>query len=60
VLLYDADLIEQAASTPNEQDLYEEQLKMFLEPHDPEVIAEARRQGIPENWLESREKITCL
>ncbi|MBP8111507.1 MAG: nitrate reductase subunit beta [Agitococcus sp.] len=56
VLLYDADLIEQAASTPNEQDLYEEQLKMFLDPHDPKVIAEARRQGIPENWLESAKK----
>jgi nitrate reductase beta subunit len=56
VLLYDADLIEQAASTPNEQDLYEEQLKMFLDPHDPKVIAEARRQGSPENWLESAKK----
>ena len=56
VLLYDADLIEQAASTPNEQDLYEEQLKMFLDPHDPKVIAEARRQGIAENWLESAKK----
>ncbi|MDO9178278.1 MAG: nitrate reductase subunit beta [Agitococcus sp.] len=56
VLLYDADLIEHAASTANEQDLYEEQLKMFLDPHDPEVIAEARRQGIPENWLESAKK----
>jgi nitrate reductase beta subunit len=53
VLLYDADRIEAAASVANEQDLYEAQLKCFLDPHDPEVIAEARRQGIPESWLES-------
>src|SRR5690606_32453594 len=34
-----------------EQDLYQAQLDIFLDPHDPEVIAEARRQGIPEDWL---------
>jgi nitrate reductase beta subunit len=56
VLLYDADLIEQAASTANEQDLYEEQLKCFLDPHSPAVIAEARKQGIPESWLEAARK----
>jgi nitrate reductase beta subunit len=52
-MLYDADRIEQAASTPNEQDLYEAQLGIFLDPHDPEVIAAARREGIPEDWLEA-------
>ena len=52
VILYDADRIEQAASTPNEQDLYEAQLGVFLNPHDPAVIAQARADGIPENWLE--------
>jgi nitrate reductase beta subunit len=53
VLLYDADRIEEAASTENEQDLYEAQLGVFLDPNDPEIIAEARRQGIPEDWLKS-------
>ncbi|NOZ33237.1 MAG: nitrate reductase subunit beta [Alphaproteobacteria bacterium] len=53
VLLYDADRIEEAASTPNEQDLYEAQLSVFLDPNDPEVIAAARAEGIPEAWLES-------
>jgi nitrate reductase beta subunit len=53
VLLYDADKIEQAASVADEQDLYEAQLGLFLDPHDPDVIAEARRQGIPDSWLES-------
>ncbi len=53
VLLYDADKIEEAASTPDEQDLYEAQLSVFLDPNDPEVIAEARKQGIPEDWIKS-------
>jgi len=53
VLLYDADRLEEAASTPDEKDLYEAQLSLFLDPNDPEVIAEARQQGIPEDWLKS-------
>ncbi len=52
VVLYDADRIEQAASVPNEQDLYQAQLDIFLNPHDPAVIEQARRDGIAENWLE--------
>lgn len=56
VLLYDADKISEAASTANEQDLYEEQLKVFLDPHDPEVIEQARKDGIPDAWLESAKK----
>ena len=42
VVLYDADRIEEAASVPDEQDLYEAQLGVFLNPHDPAVIAQAR------------------
>ena len=53
VLLYDADRIEAAASVADEQALYQAQLDCFLDPHDPAVIAEARRQGIAESWLES-------
>lgn len=51
VMLYDADRIEAAASTKNEQDLYHEQLNIFLDPNDPQVIAAAREEGIPENWI---------
>ncbi|HTY70478.1 MAG TPA: nitrate reductase subunit beta [Alphaproteobacteria bacterium] len=51
VLLYDADRIETAASTEKETDLYREQLSLFLDPDDPEVIAQARRDGVPEAWL---------
>ncbi len=56
VLLYDADKIQEAASVPNEQDLYEAQLKVFLDPHSPQVQAEARKQGIPESWLQAAVK----
>mgnify|MGYP000911120090 CR=1 FL=1 len=56
VLLYDADKIEAAASTKNEKDLYQEQLNMFLDPNDPEVIRAARAEGIPESWLEAAKK----
>jgi nitrate reductase beta subunit len=53
VLLYDADRIEEAASVPAEQDLYQAQLDVFLDPHEPAVIEQARRDGVPENWLEA-------
>ncbi len=52
VVLYDADRIEEAASVPDEQDLYEAQLSVFLDPNDPKVIEQARADGIAENWLE--------
>lgn len=53
VMLYDADRIEQAASVENPEDLYQAQLDIFLNPHDPAVIEQARKDGIPENWLEA-------
>ncbi|AGH97653.1 nitrate reductase subunit beta [Micavibrio aeruginosavorus] len=56
VILYDADRIEEAASVENEEDLYEAQLGIFLNPHDPDVIAQARKDGIPDNWIEGAQK----
>ena len=53
VLLYDADGIEEAASVEDEQDLYEAQLKLFLDPHDPTVVEQARADGIADNWIEA-------
>ncbi len=45
VVLYDADRIEEAASVADEEDLYEAQLSVFLDPNDPRVIeAGARRR----------------
>ncbi|MDN5788319.1 nitrate reductase subunit beta [Pseudorhodobacter sp.] len=51
VMLYDADKIAAAASVENEKDLYDAQLNVFLDPNDPEVIAAARAEGVPEDWI---------
>jgi nitrate reductase beta subunit len=51
VMLYDADKIEEAANTANKMDLYDAQLGVFLDPRDPAVIAAARADGIPEDWI---------
>lgn len=56
VMFYDADRIEEAASTENPEDLYEAQCSIFLNPHDPEVIAQARKDGIPDNWIEGAQQ----
>ena len=53
VLLYDADKITEAAAIENPQDLYESQLGIFLNPHDPEVQAKALEQGIHVSWLDA-------
>jgi len=56
VMLYDADKIEEAASVENTQDLYDAQLGVFLDPNDPEVIAAARADGIPEDWIKGAQE----
>ena len=56
MLLYDADRIQQAASVEHDRDLYQAQLDLFLDPHDPQVIAQARADGIPDAWLEAARK----
>jgi nitrate reductase beta subunit len=56
VLLYDADKIGDAASVEREQDLYQSQLDVFLDPHDPAVQAEALAQGVPQSWLDAARK----
>lgn len=53
LFLYDADAVTAAASVPDEKDLYEAQMDLLLDPTDPEVIAAAREQGIPEDWLDA-------
>ncbi|MCO4322256.1 nitrate reductase subunit beta [Aliidiomarina quisquiliarum] len=56
VLLYDADKIQAAANTPNEKDLYQAQIDLFLDPFDPEVIAAAKKEGIADNWLKAAQR----
>ncbi|MFE6446228.1 nitrate reductase subunit beta [Nocardiopsis dassonvillei] len=53
VVLYDADRVREAASVADERDLYRAQLDVFLDPTDPAVRAAARRDGIPDRWVES-------
>jgi nitrate reductase / nitrite oxidoreductase, beta subunit len=53
LFLYDADRVTAAAATPNEKDLYAAQLDLILDPHDPQVVATARQQGIPADWLDA-------
>ncbi|WP_298309282.1 nitrate reductase subunit beta [Reyranella sp.] len=53
VMLYDADRIEQAASVADDKKLYDAQMGIFLDPNDETVIAQARRDGVPDAWLEA-------
>src|SRR5690606_4711107 len=48
---YDADRVAEAASTQDETGLYEAPRDIILDPHDPEVIAEARKAGIHHDWI---------
>jgi len=56
VLLYDADRIEEAASVADEKELYPAQLSVFLNPNDPAVLEQARRDGVPEAWLQAAQR----
>jgi nitrate reductase / nitrite oxidoreductase, beta subunit len=56
LILYDADKVLDAAATPGERDLYQAQLDVFLDPHDPGVQADARAAGIPGDWIEAAQR----
>ncbi|MEU0600212.1 nitrate reductase subunit beta [Streptomyces sp. NPDC006393] len=56
LVLYDADKVLQAATTPDDTDLYEAQRAVFLDPDDPEVVAAAERSGIPRDWIEAAQR----
>jgi nitrate reductase beta subunit len=53
LVLYDADRVEAAASTPDPKDLLNAQLEVFLDPEDPAVRRQASRDGIPDDWIEA-------
>ncbi len=53
LMLYDADAVGRAAAVPGETDLYEAQRSVFLDPHDPAVVAAARSAGIPDDWIDA-------
>ncbi len=56
VMLYDADKISEAAAADQTTDLYDAQLGVFLDPNDPEVIAAAKRDGVPQDWIKSAQE----
>ncbi|WP_206306756.1 nitrate reductase subunit beta [Streptomyces sp. F001] len=56
LVLYDADRVLDAASTPDDTGLYEAQREVFLDPHDPQVIAEAEKAGIPRDWIDAAQR----
>ena len=51
-LLYDAEHIDEYAAA-DEKKLYEKQLSMILDPHDPEVIKQATAQGVSYNFIKA-------
>ncbi|MET9887922.1 4Fe-4S dicluster domain-containing protein [Streptomyces sp. NPDC006430] len=56
LVLYDADKVLEAASTPNDTDLYEAQPGVFLDPNAPEVVRDAEKAGIPRDWIEAAQR----
>ena len=56
LFLYDADKVTAAASVENEHDLLDAQLDLLLDPEDPAVQEAARRDGIPEDWIDAARK----
>jgi nitrate reductase beta subunit len=53
LILYDAERVLGAASTPEPRDLLDAQMDVLLDPADPEVIAAATSNGVPMDWLEA-------
>jgi nitrate reductase beta subunit len=56
LMLYDVDAVAKAAAVEREADLYAAQRSVFLDPHDPEVVVEARAAGIPDDWIEAAQR----
>ncbi|MBM4015984.1 MAG: nitrate reductase subunit beta [Planctomycetes bacterium] len=54
-VLYDADKLTEIANRPDSE-LVEAQREMILDPHDPAVIAAARKNGIHEAVIESAQR----
>jgi len=56
LVLYDADRVLEAASTPDDTDLYEAQRQVFLDPNDPAVVRAAEKAGIPRDWIDAAQR----
>ncbi|MEV8370238.1 nitrate reductase subunit beta [Microbacterium sp. NPDC064584] len=56
LVLYDADRVAEAASVEDERALLAAQRSIILDPRDPAVVEQARRDGIPEDWIEAAQR----
>jgi nitrate reductase beta subunit len=56
LMLYDADKVLEAASVPDDHDLYASQRSVFLDPNDSQVVREAERAGIPRDWVQAAQR----
>lgn len=56
LVLYDADQVAEAAAVQDDKKLYEAQLKLFLDPNDPNIIKQAKKDGIADDWIEAAQK----
>jgi nitrate reductase beta subunit len=56
VMLYDADKISDAAGASREQDLYQEQMNIYMDPNDPEVVRQALADGVPQSWIDAAQQ----
>lgn len=52
VVLYDADKIEEVASAPDDE-LVNRHMDIMLDPHDPEVIEDAKQNGVADSTIRS-------
>jgi nitrate reductase beta subunit len=55
VLLYDADLI-QWATEGSEEEMFDRQKEIILDPFDPAVIQAAKASGIDDGWIDSAQQ----
>jgi len=53
LMLYDADRVLEAAAIEDEHELLEAQRSVMLDPFDPAVIAQAKADGIQDDWIEA-------
>ena len=51
LMLYDADAVLEAAAIEDEHALLDAQRSVFLDPFDPAVIAQAKKDGIEDDWI---------
>jgi nitrate reductase beta subunit len=51
-ILYDMERVAEVAAVP-EHELVQAQRELILDPHDPEVVAAAEREGISAPWLDA-------